>query len=275
MSDPRSVGDRTPTGAAVRTVFAGLWPAAAVVKGPRTPDRATQAARRRHDVLGTLVALGVVLLLATPRAQADTLTAQRLFERDLDIWFGTLTVVGGPAFSGDFVELDDRIAQGLRLSIQQDLFVDVRVRTELTNNDSWVNPGQTDIDWVLGQNPPPANLPAQQNLLDAYAATAAALFGSGTLTPGAASSAGMAPYLLTSIETTEPGPVAAGTEANPVTVGSEGDTVIVTNEFAGIVHYFNRDAAWTLTPTRVPEPETLWLLALGIAALAVRPGRQA
>lgn len=265
-SDLRSPGDRA---AAPGDMFAGVLPAASVREGP-----VVRAARRSRGLLAALPAFGAaLLLLAMPlRAHADTIAAQRIFERGLDIWFGTLTVVGAPAFSQDFVELGDFVTDGLRFQIEHDPLVDDRVRAELGNTDAWVNPGQTNIEWVLSENPTPANLPAQQNLLDAHTAAALALFGPGVLTPGAPTE-GMASYLLTRIETTESGPVVAGTVGNPVVVGSEGDTVIVTNDFVGIVHYFNQDAVWTLDARSVPEPGTLGLLALALAALAARAGR--
>jgi len=214
------------------------------------------------------------LLLAGPRAQADTLTAQRLFERDLEIWFGSLTVVGVPAFSQDFVELGDTITAGIRFQIEHDSLVDGRVRVGIANDDSWINVGQTNIEWVIGENPPPANLPAQQNLLDAYSAAAATLFGPGILTPGTASPAGMASYLMTRIDTTEDGPVIAGTVDDPVTVGSVGDTVIVTNDFAAVVHYFNQNATWTLDATAVPEPSSIVLLLAALGGLLAATSRR-
>lgn len=123
-------------------------------------------------------------------------------------------------------------------------------------------------------NPQPANLPAQQNLLDAYAAAAAALFGPGILTPGTASPAGMASYLLTRIETTEDGPVFAGTVDDPVTVGSLGDTVIVTNDFAAVVHYFNQNTTWTLDATAAPEPSSVALLLAALGGLLAATPRR-
>jgi len=98
--------------------------------------------------------------------------------RDVTIWFGTLTVVGAPAGNVDVVQLTDHIIGTLGGQIFNDPAQDARVRNGLG---PWVN-AQTDIEWITGAS---ENLPAQQNLLDAFAAAAASLnatHGTGTLT---------------------------------------------------------------------------------------------
>jgi len=99
--------------------------------------------------------------------------------RDVTIWFGTLTVVGAPGPNVDVVQLTDTIAFSVANGICGDPAQDARVCNGLG---PWVDPLTADIDWVDSAS---QNLPAQQNLLDAFAAAAASLnatHGTGTLT---------------------------------------------------------------------------------------------
>ena len=146
-----------------------------------------EAAAKIAVVLAVRVlALLSVLLLTSAAAFAGTIscdgarpTEHCTHTRDVTIWFGTLTVVGVPDPNVDAVQLTDHITGTLAGDIFSDPAQDARVRNGLG---PWVDPLTADIDWVDSAS---QNLPAQQNLLDAFAAAAASLnatHGAGTLT---------------------------------------------------------------------------------------------
>jgi hypothetical protein len=216
--------------------------------------------------------LGLVVLLAalTPgRAAAAPIVApDRIFDRQFDVWFGTLTVAGAPGVMLDFVELTDRLSDDLIAAIDGDASVDARVRTALSAGGPWSNAGQTGIEWVLGSNPPPDNFPAQANLANAYAAAALALFGPGSLTllgPGALLT--QSNYLMGTFQSIETAPVVVGDTDNPFLFGNDGDTVLVNENFVAEARYFQQDAVWTPAPAPIPEPGTIGLTLLGLAGL--------
>lgn len=125
--------------------------------------------------------------------------------------------------------------------------------------------------------PPPAVFPAQQNLLDDYAAAATALqgvLGPGDLNVGAPSAALVRDYLgeqfTASVDTTTVGRVS---EFLPdIAIGGS-----VVYDFVGRAQYYNQNATWTLNdvPVPVPEPGPLALLGLGLAGVAVTRRRSA
>lgn len=178
-------------------------------------ERLAAARRALSDCdseFGSQCLAGFALVLGLPgpgSGGAATIETERTFEHPLEVWFDTLSVVGAAAPSQDFVMLSDRVTQGIRSTIDLDLDADGRVKNL---SDSLLTLGQTDIEWVLGQNPAPANFPAQHNLVDAYAAAGlalAALFGPGSLTPFDLV-ASESSYLLNRIETTEDAPATVG-----------------------------------------------------------------
>ena len=130
--------------------------------------------------------------------------------------------------------------------------------------------GSTNVEWVTG-TPPPAGFPAQQNLLDDYAAAATALqdvLGPGDLNVGAPSAALVRDYLgeqfTASVDTTTVGSVSEFLPDIEI-----GDSVVY--DFVGRARYYNQNATWTLNdvPVPVPEPGPLALLGLGVLGMGL------
>ena len=216
-----------------------------------------------------MLSLTLLLLVAPIRATAgQVIFAERRFDRELSVWFGTLFVVGAPAPSQDFVRLSDRISDGLRTAFEGDASVDGRVGPVLS---SWVNVLQTNVEWVLEQSPAPDNFPALQNLLAAYtgaALTLQAMFGPGFLTTTTPVMSARE-YLLTTFISHEFGPVFVGDSDNPISVGVAGQVVTSTNNFIAQARYFAQNATWTRQSTVVPEPSTLALFGLALGLFGV------
>ncbi len=177
-----------------------------------------------------------------PATPVDTVCT---FTRDAAVYFGTLSVVGAPSPAQDFVEFTDLISDGLRSHLQADPLVDSRVQSAAP---SFVRLFQTNIEWVIGA-PPPDNFPAQQNLLDDYAAAAAALdalFGPGTLTFSSAVLDYMPTYVLDSF-------------VNPATAQFD---------FSARLSLFEQNAVYTVdNAVPVPEPGTFALVGIALAGL--------
>ena len=251
----------------------------------------------RVPLVGRLAFATLLLSGVSRAAAAQTLFAERIFDRDLAVWFGTLSVVGVPVASQDFLRLSDRINDGLESGIVAecgfgrdlinggpcpfvgDRSVDARVRNGLG---PWISHVPTNIEWVVASPFPPDNFPAHQNLLDAFAATALALqayWGPGNLVtqPIAANTRD---YLLDYFSSNETGPATVGDTDAPFIVGAPGQHVDVTNTFIARVQYFQQNAVWTLSnqnpnPTVAPEPGTLLLLAAGLLTVLIVRRRRA
>jgi hypothetical protein len=155
------------------------------------------------------------------------------------------------------------------------------VKDALSPGGIWSN-SQDGIFWVVDpkyQTPfvlnPLPDLPAQQNLIDAYTAAALALFGPGSLAlvPPGAPLMTQGVYFLGAFDTTEVGPVVVGDyDVQFTDPGSEelccaeGEKVSVTNKFFANVQYFQQNAVWTRDPVPVPEPAAAVLVMAGLAA---------
>jgi hypothetical protein len=146
----------------------------------------------------------------------------------------------------------------LGLNLQADPGIDVRVTQGMQPFvDSTVG-----VEWVLANVL--ENLPAEQNLLSAYVAAAAALdglFGPGTLTFGGTTSA-EANYVLAS----------AAFLCEPWNIGCVAGEFITDQEYRAQINMFAQNAVWRLdsfeTPLPVPEPATIALVSLGLGAAA-------
>ena len=173
--------------------------------------------------------------------------------RDVAIWFGTLSVVGAPGANVDIVQLTDTITGTLAGQIFNNPAEDARVRIGVG---PWIDNTITDIDWV---DAPSQNLPAQQNLSDAFAAAAASLnaaYGTGTLTilPAAL---GHGPLVYN---------IANWTTQNPV----PGDgTVTVDNVGNANVTAFEQNAIWTASRTAAPALKPIMLGVVTVLLLLV------
>jgi hypothetical protein len=101
------------------------------------------------------------------------------YTRSLNIWVGTVSVIGAQASDDDYVESTDPVTPTLAVAIFHDSRVDARVR----KLGSLAIPGSSvgDIAWVQD---PPKNLPAQTNLIAAFNTRVTALnsiYGSGSV----------------------------------------------------------------------------------------------
>jgi hypothetical protein len=68
----------------------------------------------------------VMLVLGVRPAFAEEFAADRIFHRDLGVWFGTLTVTGVPGFTQDLLELTALVSDDVIGVIDADSGVDAR-----------------------------------------------------------------------------------------------------------------------------------------------------
>jgi hypothetical protein len=194
-------------------------------------------------VATALVASVVGLGAGTATAQTDPPPcpdpAIRTWDRTLDVWFGTLTVIedGQPMSTADFVELDKPIAAGFALQMQADTAVDARVKAALRQ---WVAAG-TEVEWALG---PEDGTDAQQALIAAFTGAGSAA-GPGSLAVGTATPS-MARYHGGSFESVETAPVLIGDMDAPTLCGGDGQSVTVTENFEADVTFHELNATYTL-----------------------------
>jgi hypothetical protein len=209
-------------------------------------DLPCMSLKRAHGILAdglrVCLVLGVVGGTVASPLSAQELTATRTVDREMAVYFGTWNVfVQGdpnPIGTHTFVELTDFLSDGLRARIQNDPSVDPTVGPSLP---SWINVNQTNIEWAIGQNPPPNNLLATAN----FSASIAALGGSITTDSGFLPD-GTRTYLLQSFVTHETAPVIVGDTDSPELFGADGATVTITNNFVAEVSYFERNGNVTL-----------------------------
>lgn len=215
----------------------------------------------------SMILLAVALLTAaSSQAQVPTSMADRTVEREFTVWYGTLFVIGAPASNQDFVKLSDHIANDVRIAIQDDATVDSRVKTAVP---LWVTPGQTGLEWTIAS---PENLPAQQDLLNAYNNAVQSLetsFGPGTLTFSAPVTS-QNEYPMGTFDSIETAPVFTGDTDNPVIFGKDGETVLIHNNFVAQPKFFGQDATWTAGTSTVPEPATAALLGMGLLGAGLK-----
>jgi hypothetical protein len=174
----------------------------------------------------------LLILVCLPTVRAAPID----FTRAMDIYFGTWQVFqqGNPVpiSTHTFVELTDRITDGFRVQIQNDLLVDPRVGPTLP---SWVNLGQTNVEWV-SLYLTPDNLAATAN----FDSSVAALGGSISSDTGFQ-------FLMKRAYLGESFP---------------SPNQLDTYNFYAEVSYFERNGSITITG--VPEPGTAGLLAVGL-----------
>jgi len=174
--------------------------------------------------------------------------------REVSFFVGVLDVVGVAAPDIDLVWSSDFVTAGVRSLMLVDLGTDPRLTFDAIT--PFVDGSLNDIEWVLGG---PDGLPAP---FLAQAAALEAQYGAGTLVPGAATLLrGPTAYLMGQF---------TGFEEDPA---CEQEICEVLNTWRALVDVYVQNATWTLDARSVPEPGTLGLLALALAALAARAGR--
>lgn len=147
-------------------------------------------------------------------------------------------------------QLTDLVSDTPQLLIQFDPTVDARVRNGIA---AWLDPAPTNIEWVLGLPGfpgAPNNFPAQQNLLDAYAAADASLdslFSPGILLLGTLIT-GQRNYFMDIL----PG-------------GCPGGDPSCQAEFFGRFNFFEQNDVDGRRLRPGPEPASILLMASGLA----------
>ncbi len=199
--------------------------------------------------------------------QGDTENTQHTckYRRDVTIFFGTFTVIGPAVPDSDIVELSDTITGTLAGQIYNDSAQDPRVRVGVG---AFIDPLIDQHDWLVAA---PQNLPAQQNLLDQYAALAgslAATYGPGSLQIGAAAlNLGPREYNIANWTTQEAG--SGSVDVVDDVFHTHGTVVTTQHSGYADVTAFEQNATWTLKTTAVPEPGTSALLAAGLFGLVL------
>lgn len=177
--------------------------------------------------------------------------------REVSFFVGMLEVAGVAAPNIDLVWSSDFVTTTVRTRMLDDPATDPRLTA--ASIAPLIEDTLNDVAWVLAG---PDNLPSA---FLARAAALDALYGPGTLVPGAATLLrGPIPYVLSQFTTFFEGDPACG----PLQICE------VTNTYSALVSVYEQNAVWTLDATAVPEPSSIVLLLAALGGLLAATSRR-
>lgn len=175
--------------------------------------------------------------------------------REVSFFVGVLDVAGVAAPDIDLVWSSDFVTTTVQSRMLDDPATDPRLASDAT--DPFIDDSLNTVQWVLAG---PGNLPSG---FLASAAALDALYGPGTLVPGAATLLrGPTAYVVAQFTTFEVDP------ACPQAICE------VTNTYSALVNVYEQNAVWTLDASAVAELSSIALLSAALGGLLVATRRR-